>query len=64
MLDLQRNKEDYRLIGRRVGKVIKISREESVPAHGFVSNNQSAPVLFFDVSLIKLFYNFRIELIT
>merc|ERR1712187_684659 len=43
-----RSKTDFRLIGRRFGKVIKLNRDNSLPAQGFISNQTASPVLFFE----------------
>jgi len=47
-LNSSRSKTDYRLIGKRFGKVVKLNRDDSLPAHGFISNQSSSPVLFFE----------------
>jgi len=52
----QRSKENYRLIGVRYGRVIKINRNEKVPSHGFISNTEAEPVIYFDVRFFRYFF--------
>ena len=50
LIDLERTKDQFRLIGRRYGKVVKINKDANLPSHGFISNQQSNPVIYFNVS--------------
>ena len=46
-----RTKENLKFIGQRYGKIIKINKDENLATHGFISNDKSDPIIYFDVSL-------------